>query len=65
MNDDKQFDELISDFEIDHEKMSEIIEEHANEGGLVVASEVLPTGLPILYRLNADTTVAEKREIAG
>lgn len=23
----------------------------------------LPTGLPILYRLNADTTVAEKREI--
>jgi len=48
MNDDKQFDELISDFEIDHEKMSEIIEEHANEGGLVVASEVLPTGLPII-----------------
>ncbi|MCP4382544.1 MAG: 2,3-bisphosphoglycerate-dependent phosphoglycerate mutase [Hyphomicrobiales bacterium] len=25
----------------------------------------LPTGLPILYRLNADTTVAEKREING
>jgi 2,3-bisphosphoglycerate-dependent phosphoglycerate mutase len=25
----------------------------------------LPTGLPILYRLNADTTVAEKRELAG
>ena len=24
----------------------------------------LPTGLPILYRLNADTTVAEKRELA-
>jgi len=25
----------------------------------------LPTGLPVLYRLNADTTVAEKRELAG
>ncbi|WP_421725341.1 2,3-bisphosphoglycerate-dependent phosphoglycerate mutase [Bauldia sp.] len=24
----------------------------------------LPTGLPILYRLNADTTVAEKRELS-
>jgi len=25
----------------------------------------LPTGLPVLYRLNEDTTVAEKRELAG
>jgi 2,3-bisphosphoglycerate-dependent phosphoglycerate mutase len=25
----------------------------------------LPTGLPVLYRLNADTSVAEKRELAG
>lgn len=38
----------MTDFEIDHEKMSEIIEEQASEGGLVVASEILPTGLPII-----------------
>ena len=25
----------------------------------------LPTGLPVVYRLNEDTTVAEKRELAG
>ena len=25
----------------------------------------LPTGLPVLYRLNEDTSVAEKRELAG
>jgi ATP-dependent Lon protease len=48
MSDDKPFDDIMSDFEIDHEKMTEIIEEHASEGGLVVASEVLPTGLPII-----------------
>jgi len=48
MSDEKQFDDLMSDFEIDHDKMTEIIEEHVNEGGLVVASEVLPTGLPII-----------------
>ena len=48
MADEEQLDELMSDFEIDHEKMSEIIEEHANEGGLVVASETLPSGLPII-----------------
>ncbi len=48
MTDKEQFDDLISDFEIDHEKISEIIEEHANEGGLVVAANTLPTGLPII-----------------
>ena len=48
MADEERFDDLISDFEIDHEKISEIIEEHANEGGLVVAADTLPTGLPII-----------------
>ena len=48
MPDNEQTEELMSDFEIDSEKISEIIEEHANEGGLVVASEMLPTGLPII-----------------
>ncbi len=48
MVDDNKFEELMSDFEIDHEKMTEIIEEHASEGGLVVASDILPTGLPII-----------------
>jgi ATP-dependent Lon protease len=48
MTDKEQGDDMSSDFEIDHEKMSEIIEEHANAGSLVVASEVLPTGLPII-----------------
>jgi len=48
MADEEQFNDLTSDFEIDHEKISEIIEEHANEGGLVVASETLPSGLPII-----------------
>jgi ATP-dependent Lon protease len=52
MSDEEKYDDLISDFEtdfeIDHEKMTEIIEEHASEGGLVVASDVLPTGLPII-----------------
>ncbi|MGW8312032.1 MAG: endopeptidase La [Desulfuromonadales bacterium] len=38
----------MSDFEIDREKMNEMIEEQASEGGLVVASEILPTGLPII-----------------
>ncbi len=48
MSDEEQIDDPVSDFEIDHEKMSEIIEEHAAEGGLVVASDTLPTGLPII-----------------
>jgi len=48
MHDENEFEDLMSDFEIDHDKMNEIIEEQANEGGLVVASEVLPTGLPII-----------------
>ena len=48
MADEEQLDDLMSDFEIDHDKMSEIIEEHANSGGLVVASETLPSGLPII-----------------
>lgn len=48
MADEEQFDDLMSDFEIDHEKITEIIEEHANEGGLVVAADTLPTGLPII-----------------
>jgi len=48
MTDENNMDNLTSDFEIDHEKMTEMIEEHANEGGLVVASDVLPTGLPII-----------------
>ena len=48
MADKENVDDLLSDFEIDHEKMTEIIEDHVNEGGLVVASEVLPTGLPII-----------------
>jgi ATP-dependent Lon protease len=48
MPDNEQTEEMKSDFEIDHEKMNEIIEEHASEGGLVVASEILPTGLPII-----------------
>lgn len=48
MSDEEQSNDLISDFEIDHEKITEIIEEHVNEGGLVVASDVLPTGLPII-----------------
>ena len=48
MTDEEQFDDLASDFEIDHEKITEIIEEHANEGGLVVAADTLPTGLPII-----------------
>jgi len=45
---DKFDDETTPDFEIDEEKISEIIQEHANEGGLVVASDALPTGLPII-----------------
>ena len=48
MADKEQLDDMMSEFEIDHEKMSEIIEEHVNEGSMVVASEVLPTGLPII-----------------
>jgi ATP-dependent Lon protease len=48
MNGEENFEQMMSDFEIDQEKMNEIIEEHASEGGLVVASEVLPTGLPII-----------------
>ena len=48
MTDEEQIDDLMSDFEIDHEKITEIIEEHANEGGLVVAADTLPTGLPII-----------------
>ena len=48
MADKEQLEDMMSEFEIDHEKMSEIIEEHANEGSMVVASEVLPTGLPII-----------------
>ncbi|MGD9019504.1 MAG: endopeptidase La [Desulfuromonadales bacterium] len=48
MTDENEYDGLMSDFEIDQDKMNEIIEEHANGGGLVVASDVLPTGLPII-----------------
>ena len=48
MTDENEFNDLMSDFEIDQDKMTEIIEEHANGGGLVVASDVLPTGLPII-----------------
>ena len=48
MIDENEYHDLVSDFEIGHDKMNEIIEEHANEGGLVVASDVLPTGLPII-----------------
>jgi len=48
MADEEQLDDLMSDFEIDHEKISEIIEDHANEGGLVVAADTLPSGLPII-----------------
>ncbi len=48
MPDKEQFENMTPDFEIDHDKMTEIIEEQANEGGLVVASEILPTGLPII-----------------
>lgn len=48
MADEEKSNDLMSDFEIDHEKITEIIEEHASEGGLVVASDILPTGLPII-----------------
>ncbi len=49
MSQDESFDnDISSGFEIDEDKISEIIQEHANEGGLVVASDVLPTGLPII-----------------
>ena len=48
MTDENEYDGLMSDFDIDQDKMNEIIEEHANGGGLVVASDVLPTGLPII-----------------
>ncbi len=48
MSDEEQSNDLMPDFEIDHEKITEIIEEHANAGGLVVASDILPTGLPII-----------------
>jgi len=48
MSDNDQLDDPIADFEIDHDKMAEIIEEHVNEGELVVASDILPTGLPII-----------------
>ena len=49
MSQDDQFqDDTSPDFEIDQDKITEIIQEHANEGGLVVASDVLPTGLPII-----------------
>ena len=48
MTDENEFNDLMSDFEIIDDKMTEIIEEHANGGGLVVASDVLPTGLPII-----------------
>ena len=44
MSDKKQFDDLMSDFEIDHEKMTEIIEEHVNESSLVVASGIALDG---------------------
>ena len=33
--------------------------------GVLVVKLELATGLPILYRLNADTTVAEKVELAA
>ena len=48
MTDENEYHDLMSDLEIGHDKMNEIIEEHATEGGLVVASDVLPTGLPII-----------------
>jgi ATP-dependent Lon protease len=48
MSDDHQFDDIEHDFEINQEEMTKIIEEHVGEGGLVVASDVLPTGLPII-----------------
>jgi ATP-dependent Lon protease len=48
MTDDNRTDNMMSDFDINSEKMSEILEEQAQEGGLVVASEILPTGLPII-----------------
>jgi len=32
MTDENEFNDLMSDFEIDHDKMTEIIEEHANGG---------------------------------
>ncbi|MDH3997396.1 MAG: endopeptidase La [Desulfuromonadales bacterium] len=49
MSDEEHFGDNGSEFEIDHEKITELIEEHVEEtGGLVVASDVLPTGLPII-----------------
>ncbi|MBE0577064.1 MAG: endopeptidase La [Desulfuromonadales bacterium] len=48
MADEEQLDNMASNFEIDQDKISEIIEEQVNEGSMVVASEVLPTGLPII-----------------
>ena len=48
MSENNQFDDPVSDFEIDHDQMTELIEEHVKEGELVVASEILPTGLPII-----------------
>ncbi|MGK2906659.1 MAG: endopeptidase La [Desulfuromonadales bacterium] len=48
MADKEQLENMTSEFEIDPDKISEIIEEHVNEGSMVIASEVLPTGLPII-----------------
>jgi ATP-dependent Lon protease len=48
MSEKDQFDEPLSDFEINQDKMTEIIEEHVNDGEMVVASDILPTGLPII-----------------
>ena len=48
MADEEQLDNMASNFEVDQDKISEIIEEQVNEGSMVVASEVLPTGLPII-----------------
>ncbi len=48
MPDNEQFNDSPHEFEIDTEKITELIEEHVNESGMVVASEVLPTGLPII-----------------
>ena len=48
MTDEEHFEQMMSDFEINQDKIHEIIEEQTSAGDLVVASEVLPTGLPII-----------------
>lgn len=48
MSDDKNNHDNTNEFEIHSDEVTEIIEKQSNDRELVVASEILPTGLPII-----------------